>query len=272
MLIRPLSSFVGRQRTKPDWIIPGLLKRHNTAFLIGQPKEALKSWLLLNLAWDLADGVSLWSVTHSLNGPMFVPPKPMRVVYFTQEDAEDDIQDRVELMVNSGTRKAQSNVLISPKDLKLILSTDEGRGAIQAELDKVTPFDLVVFDPMRRMHNWDENDSSKMAELWRVLDGLHRRYHCASMFSHHIVKPPTSKGNTFDLSSPFAARGSGDIYGGGDAFINVLPERKPGQTARRPGTSRRLTLHFQTKRGQPLDPIILELELSTGKVTFVGFA
>jgi len=271
MAIKPLPSFVGRARTQPDWIIPGLLKRHNTAFLIGQPKEALKSWLLLNLAWDLADGVSLWGVTHQRTGPMFVPPKPMRVVYFTQEDAEDDIQDRIELMVNGG-RSPQSNVLISPKDLKLMLSTSEGCQAIQRELDDVMPFDLVLFDPMRRMHNWDENDSSKMAELWRVLDVIHRRYNCASIFSHHIIKPPTAKGSKFNLASPFAARGSGDIYGGGDAFINVVPTWKSGQTGRRPGTSRSLVLHLQTKRGQPLDPIKLNVDLTQGKVAFAGFA
>lgn len=271
-MANPVSHYYGRQRPSADWIIPGWLKRQNTGFLIGQPKEALKSWLLLNLAWDLADGLPLWGVVHTKLGPLFTPPRPMRVVYFTQEDSDDDIQDRIETMVNNGRRIVTPNLFVTTKNLSLLLSSASGLNSIQAELDSVTSVDLVIFDPMRRMHDLDENDSTAMGHLWRALDAIHHRYKCATLLSHHIIKPPTSKGSTFDLSSPFAARGSGDIYGGGDAFINVSPERLPGQTSRRPGSSRRLTLHFQTKRAHPLDPIVLDVDLSQGKVSFYGFA
>lgn len=266
----PIGYYQTRMRTQPDWIIPGWLKRNNTGFLIGQPKRACKSWLLFNLAWDLSEGLPLWQIVHSKNGPVFEPPKAMRVVYFAQEDAEDDIHDRADLFLKAG-RKPNDNFWLCPKDLKFRLDDDTGRLLIQKELDDIVkrcgPVDLILFDPMRRLHYSDENDSSVMAKLWQTLDVIHQRYNCASIFSHHIVKPPTAKGNTFDLTSPYAARGSGDIFGGGDAFINVLPVNTHGRSP----LHRKLHLHFETKRGKPLSTVEVDLNLNTGGVVFQQF-
>lgn len=267
---KPIGYFRNRARPAPDWIIPGWLKRGNTGFIIGQPKRACKSWLLLNLAWDLSEGKPLWNVFHSKNGAVFEPPKPLRVVYFTQEDTEDDVQDRTDLMMNAG-RLPNRNFWIVPKDLHLSLDEKEGLGRIQSELDAVVrdagPIDLILFDPMRRLHRGDENSSEIMAKLWQLLDILHQRYNCAVIFSHHIVKPPTAKGSTFDVTNPYAARGSGDLYGGGDAFINVSPQNTHGRST----TQRLLHLHFETKRGKALTAIEVSIDFATGGVIFNGF-
>jgi RecA-family ATPase len=266
---QPISFYNGRQRPAPDWIIPGWLKRRNTGFIIGQPKLACKSWLLLNMGWDLSAGTGVWNIVHSQNGPVFQPPHPLRVVYFTQEDTDDDVQDRVELMITNG-RIPNANFRITSKDLRLVLDTMDGMAALERDLDEAVrdggPPDLVMFDPMRRMYTGDENSSETMTRLWGLLDRIHRRYNCATLFSHHIVKPPTVKGNTFDQTSPYAARGSGDLYGGGDAFINVMA--KPQVT---PAGKRVLKLYFVTKRSKQPDSVQLSMDFATGKVDFDGF-
>jgi RecA-family ATPase len=264
--------FPGRARLAADWIIPGWLKRQNTGFLIGPPKKACKSWLLLNLGWDLSDGTSVWAVQYSTGVPVFKPPRVMRTVYFTQEDSEDDVQDRAEIML-LGNRVPNDHLWIVTKNLNLRLDTPENALLIQKELDEVVkkagPIDLVMFDPMRRIHSLDENDSSAMAKIWQAVDIIHRRYNCATLFSHHIIKPPTHKGNLFDPTSPYAARGSGDIYGAADAFANVNPVAagKGGQ----PTQYQYVELHFVAKRSQAPQSVLLRVEFATGSVKFDGF-
>lgn len=263
---RTLSYFKTRKRTEPDWIIPGWLKRKNTGFIIGQPKRACKSWLLLNLAWDLSAGSPVWGIERARDGYLFVPPRPMRVIYFTQEDAEDDIHDRIDICFKGG-RTDNPNLYIVPKDLKLTLDNLIHIESPIKSAAESGPIDLIIFDPMRRMHYGKENDSDVIVKLWQSLDILHERYNCSTLFSHHMVKPPRDAASSHDQTSPHAARGSGDIYGGGDAFINVIPRPVRGRNA----ATRDLDLHFETKRSRATSPLILSISFDTGAVTFKGF-
>lgn len=261
-----LQALKDRQIVDADWIIKGLLKRGNTAFTIGQPKKAAKSWLLLDAAWSLAEGEPLWGIKRKDGAYALTTPRPMRCVYFAQEDTDDDIHDRVLAHFRAG-RDVNDRLWIVPKNLRMALDSDGGRGLIQAELDEVRekaggPIDLVIFDPMRRMHHGDENDSTTMGRIWEVLDRIHRRYACATWFSHHTVKPPQDK-TYYDPSDPYVARGSGDIYGGGDAFMTIVPGKGTE-------TTRTLTMHFESKRGRGLMPAVLKVDFETGRAAWLG--
>jgi RecA-family ATPase len=260
-----MSAILNRPRQEPDWIIPGLLKRQNILFMIGPPKKG-KSWLLLNLAWDLAEGRPIWGIERSREGGLFVAPRPMRVLYFAQEDTEDDLQDRLTLMKCAG-RVPNDFFWLAPKNLGMMLDTPAGIMEIEGIISDASPVDLVIFDPFRRMLRGDENSSAVTAGLWRQLDEWGRKFKCAFAFSHHIVKPPHEKGSKFDETSPFAGRGSGDIFAGG-AFVNVVPA--PVHTAM--AKSHPLRLHFQTKRAAPIAPVNLRLDIPPGTVSFQGFA
>lgn len=264
-MAKSLQELKDRERPAPDWIIQGFLKRGNTALVLGQPKKACKSWLVLALCWDLAEGKPLWGVKNA-SGEAVFPTKPMRSVYFTQEDTEDDIQDRVLAHVEGGKRAPTDKVWIEPKNLQIAFDTVEGRKMIQARLDEVRekggPIDLVAFDPMRRMHHGDENDSKTIVEMWAVLDKIHRRYGCATLLTHHIRKPAQDK-TGWDPTDPFVGRGSGDIYGGGDAFVNVVPSRGTEE-------SRVIGVYYESKRGKPLPPSQLKVTFGTGAVEYLG--
>ncbi len=258
----PMTTILNKSRSEPDWIIPGLLKRQNTMFMIGAPKVG-KSWLLLNLAWDLAEGKPIWGIDRKRDGAVFAPPYPMRVLYFAQEDVTDDVQDRLILMRDGG-RVPNDNLLFRPKDLSLVLDSQEGKLRIGSLIAAAQP-DLVIFDPFRRMLLGDENSSAVTAALWRQLDEWGRKYNCSFVFSHHVVKPSKDKG--YDQTSPFAGRGSGDLYGGGDAFVNVMPQ--PLRT--RMQHTHKLDLYFETKRGAPICPVRVSLPLPPGVVVFDDF-
>jgi RecA-family ATPase len=253
-----------RKRQEPDWVISGWLKRRNTGLILGPPKKACKSWLLLDMLWSLSEGQPVWGVKNEA-AYLFTPPRALRCVYFTQEDTEDDIHDRTLNHFKRG-RKPNDRLWIVPKNLQMSLDTIGGRNLIQQELDKVREtagdIDIVAFDPMRRMHHGDENDSRTIVEIWDVTDRIHRRYDCSTIFTHHITKPPRDT-SAYDATDPFNGRGSGDIYGGGDAFMVVIP----GQ-----GTDkfRRVGVAFESKRGRPIPPAQLKVTFDTGNVEYLG--
>lgn len=259
MSVISVAELAARPRATADWIVQGLLKRGNTLVMMGQPKKAAKSWLLLDMAWSLALGECVWGMKW------LVPPKPMRTVYFTQEDTEDDIQDRVMAHIGAG-RRTSDRLWIVPKNLQAVLDTVEGKQLVQAQLDRVRDsagaVDLVVFDPLRRMHHGDEDSSEVMVGLWGTIDRIHRRYGCATALAHHIRKPPQDK-RGYDPTDPFIGRGSGDLYGGGDAFVMVVP---------RQGTEewRRTGLYFETKRSRQLAPAEVKVVFGTGRVEWLG--
>lgn len=275
-MAKSLAELKARVRPAPDWVIPGLLKRGNTLFLVGAPKRACKSWLMLDAAWSLAEGKPVWGIRTpdrvvggqlQAGRALFEPSRPMRSVYLTQEDTEDDIHDRV--MAHFGAGRPENDRLhIVPKNLRITLDSEAGRAELQRELDEVRAnfgcIDLVMLDPFRRMHHGDENDSMVIARIWEVLDRVHKRYGCATMISHHTVKPPTDR-SSYDPTDPFVARGSGDIYGGGDAFITIVPRKLTNDPP-----TRKLSMHFESKRGRPLPPAMLKVHFGTGAVEYLG--
>ena len=262
-----LFDFEKREKRPVEWIIPNLLPRRNTAFMMGPPKKATKSWLLLAAAWDLSEGLAPWGI------PALKPPQPMRTVYFAQEDSEDNADDRVKAHLLRGGRKANDRLWVVPKNLNLALDSKEGCQLVQNELCGVYEatgrgeIDLVVFDPMRRIHRGDENDSTVIARLWAVIDDIHQKYGCAVLISHHVRKPPNAKDldGGYDASDPFIGRGSGDIYGGGDAFVMVAPGKLATD-----GMSRRVTLHFESKREAQLPAASLRVDFRTGQVEYLN--
>jgi len=250
------------QKTFPleNWIIPGLLTRQNTAFLMGPPKSAAKSWLLLDAAFSLSIGEAIWGISGTK------PPREMRTVYFTQEDTERDAQSRIGAHLNGGGRKPNDRLWIVPKDLNYQLDTSTGVRGIAAELEDVHArageIDLIIFDPMRRILTGDENSSQTIAQIWSVIDKLHHYYDCAIVISHHIVKPPRDR-NGYDPADPYQGRGSGDIYGGGDAFVMVVPG--VGDEF-----SRKVELHFESKRAKQMPPASVKVDFHSGRVSYLG--
>lgn len=246
-----------KELPKEDWIVEGLLTRRNVGFVIGPSKRG-KSWLLLAMAWDLADGKPVWGLEE------LKVARPYRTVYFTQEDTEGNIQDRIKKNVDDGKRELSDRIIIVPKNLQMVLDTPDGIGLIKRELDaasKIGKIDLVMFDPMRRIHRGNENDSQHIAGLWERLEAVHNDYGCATVIAHHTKKPPEEK-DGYDPTDPYQGRGSGDIFGGGDAFVMVVP----GPLAPDGRSYRRVSVHFESKRGEPIRPAELKVRFTDGQI------
>jgi RecA-family ATPase len=245
---------------RKEWVINDFLARQNIMLVLGPPKTACKSWLLYNLAWDIGEGRHIWNATQSPHGrpePRWKPPHPMRVVYFCQEDTRDDIQERLRLLAGSGGRTPHANVYPIPKDLSFTFDSDVGWDKIWKRVE-ASFADLVIFDPLRRFHAGDENDSRTTQRMWMKFDSLMREFDCSIALAHHNRKP----GKDSDQSSPFEGRGTSDLYGGSDLIISVSPG---GLQHMR--TERTLTLNFEAKRTPPLQPLTLVMDFKTGLIS-----
>lgn len=265
-MAKPFSHLATLQTIEEDWIIPKLLQRRNTLFLLGEPKKAVKSWLLLNLAWDLSEGKPVWGIHRSGNHPnerdyLFQSPRPMRSIYFSQEDTEQNLKERVDLMVAAG-RKLNDNFWYVEKDLSLMLTQPGGMQKIRDHIKQAAPVDLVIFDPFRRMHMGDENDSRAINEMWANISLVQKEFDCGTIFSHHLKK----LGMGDDAASPNAGRGSTDISGGADAILNVV-----SAPLRNEPPQRRLTIHYTLKRALPITATKLSVSFETGLVSWLGF-
>ncbi len=273
MGLHSLEYFKSRKRQEPDWIIRGFLKRMGAAIIMGEPKKACKSWIVLNGVWNLSEGkpfLPLYSGSKSPdNSFIFTPPRPLRTVYFTQEDSEDDLHDRLEIMYKAG-RKPNDRLWTVDKDLSLKFDSNKGIRQMEDFIGEVEtnagPIDLIVYDPMRRFHSQSENDSDVISRFWDKINQFNRKYNTAAFIVHHVIKPSGDKDKWYDQTSPYMARGSSDIYAGGDAFINAVPLRSPKHKI-----ERNVEVHFESKRGAGLSPMRLKVNFKTGRVEFLSY-
>jgi hypothetical protein len=229
--------------------------------LQGPPKKGNKSWAILNFLWDIAEGLPIWGATKNDHGrlaPRWVPKHPMRCIYFSQEDTQDDLEDRVTILLGAGRQRSE-NLWGVPKDLTMKFDDDKGWSKIlrniDAIVDKTGGVDVIAFDPMRRFHNGDENSSEAIQILWERRDELDKRYNCSTLFAHHVKKPSEKS----DSSDSYAGRGSGDIVGAADLIITAVPAAK--HTKR---SFHDVMYHFECKRTKPIAPMTFRMDFKTG--------
>jgi len=83
--------------------------------------------------------------------------------------------------------------------------------------------DVLIIDPLRNAHPWDENSSSEMAELTALLDIIIRRHECALILAHHDRKrPPFTRHD----SGTDRVRGSTALTGWLSFVLSI--DREPG--------------------------------------------
>lgn len=261
-----LLDYKKRKWVEPDWVIPQWLTRQNTGFIFGEPKLACKSWLLLNLAWDLSEGNTVWNLPQTKGKPALMRPKrEMRVVYFSLEDTENDIHSRVQMFFKAG-RAATDKLWIVSKNMEMTIDNIKGQNLITKELEQAVksgPIDLIAFDTARALHFRDENSSEIWAKIYKVLNFYQARYNAATILTHHMIK---STAENYDASNPAYSRGSGHIFGGADAFINVVPLNPKEGT-----TLKKQRLYFTSRRALAITPLTVNVDLETGRATFDSF-
>jgi len=112
--------------------------------------------------------------------------------------------------------------------------------------------DVLIIDPLRNAHPWDENKSDEMAQLTAILDGIIARHICAIVVAHHDRK--RSAFAKFDVGTD-RVRGSTALTGWLSFCLSIDPDVKKD----------RLVLTWTKTRDaeDALDPLVVDFDRET---------
>ena len=195
-----------------DFVLPGLLP--GTFGLLVAPGGTYKSSVALDMAISLAVG-------RPAAGGLFSAPKPGKVVFLAGEESDRLLAERLRTMVRDGEQVSPAlheNLILLPMSGESCTLVSGGRPtALYDELKAVCGgARLVIIDPVRRMHDGDENASSDMTHFVVAMEQLARVSGAAVLGLHHANRASSS-----DAGSQHAARGSSALVDGARWQMNL---------------------------------------------------
>jgi hypothetical protein len=175
-----IGELIARAGSKPvEWDVEPLIARATGTSLSGLA-GAGKTWLLLDLAIEMARGGGKWMNHFSCGGG--------RVVYVDEESRDPLLVLRLERLLRA------KGVPTDQLDLRFIVMgglnlSDPGNVArFTARLRELQPR-LVIVDSFIRVHREKENDATEMAKVSRVIAKLIQDLGCSFLFADHQRKP-----------------------------------------------------------------------------------
>jgi len=211
----------------PMWISGGVLPKSGIMLMGGAAKIG-KTFLLLDLAHNLATGGSLWGRTE------YKVETPVPTLYMEQEVGEIEFQRRVKNRYETLKHPPPGNLFYTSRLKGFFLDTNEGQKILMNEI-KATGAQVVIIDPVSRCMLANENDNSEVAGLFRRLDeALIEVPELSIVLSHHFGKPPKdAEEMVMDSLSPYNFRGASKWFDSPDTLITLASmDKMPGEWKR----------------------------------------
>lgn len=208
-----------------------LLLKDSKLLLTGAPKQR-KSMLALQLIFSVAAGVPFLD--------RFSVPRPLRAVYFQYEITVRSLKTRIELMwPKFGSCVYEPAFMTKPPSdiplLTLVQKVEERYGKRP---------ELVVFDPLTYLHNYDENNAQAMKLLTDQFDEIIDYAECGLVIVHHNRKQSGLQGG--GSKGLEQARGSIQISAWPNTVVTMNPK---GQNMKE--------LLFDLRDSEELEPLLL---------------
>lgn len=174
-----------------SWIGEAVLPKRGTLLLGGLEKIG-KSFILLEMCRALVMGEPVF-------GHPLLYTKPARVLYIEQEIGEVGLQKRVrQMMAGENPDVYEDRFFYISQEPEMRLDTDEGIAAIcEALVDSQA--EVVLFDPIANMHDYDENSNTEIGRLFHAIDTIKSNFEWQDLsvvMAHHARKPPQDDGRT----------------------------------------------------------------------------
>lgn len=208
----------------PCWIEPAVLPK-GAKMLIGGHAKSGKSFFMLELARALALGKT------PFGAPGLSVPAPVKIMMLEQEIGPWGLQKRATTIFageNAELLRQNFHGLSQIRGLRL-----DAPGVTQqiAEWCLKTEANVLLLDPIGKMHSYDENDATQINRLFHKLDEIIeacKDNELSIILSHHFSKPirdPRVHLSDEDLFSPYNFRGSTRWYDDPDTLVtcNKLP-------------------------------------------------
>ncbi|HYV32475.1 MAG TPA: AAA family ATPase, partial [Candidatus Binatia bacterium] len=195
-----------------QWLIENLWMR-DAVGILGGPPRAYKSWLALDMAVSVASGTPCLGT--------FPVPRPGPVLLYAAEDSASSLRARLESITRA------RHVAFDDLDVRVItadrlrLDQLDDQQRFQATVALHQP-QIVILDPLVRIHGADENASNAVAALLGFFRALQRSTGAGILLIHHSRKNPSS-------GSGYSLRGSSDFYAWTDCFLSLERRRDQHQ-------------------------------------------
>jgi len=213
------------------WLVDGLCTEQAVMVIGGEPKTA-KTWAALEIAIAVATDTPAF-------GEFKVRNDDKRGAFlFLCEDGPRSVQRRVRSMITGrgpvlsgwGQRlkiKALGSMVIDNIDaLARYVATVRASGVVPA---------VVAFDPLRDLHQNNEDSSTEMVMVYKSLRALRTVLQCAVIFVHHSGKVTADSDKR---RGGQRLRGSSALHGAVDAGLYLTSPTKERDEAKRKTTMR----------------------------------
>ena len=215
-------------------LIAGVLRKGHK-MLISGPSKAGKSFLLIELALCITAGKN-WLNMQCMKG---------KVLYINLEVDRASFMHRID--------NVRQEMKIEEKDAKFTVWNLRGENA---PIDRLAPrlirratgkdYDAIIFDPLYKINQGDENSASEMGKFFNQLDHICAKLGTSIICCHHHSKG--SQGGKFSMDR---ASGSGVFARDPDALLDMiqLNPRDVGKSLEKGQTAWRISYtlrEFQT--------------------------
>ncbi len=169
-----------RESEPVKWICKPFVAEQSIGIIGGLP-ESRKSWVMVDLAIEVARGGGMW-----LNK---FPVKSGRVLLIDQERSKAEVQRRLKaLLAGKGLSAADMrSALFVRSGTTSRINLDPSFEALKRELGEIKP-DLVLIDSFATIHTAEESNRMEIQKVLERMKQLRNEFGCAIIFVHHSTK------------------------------------------------------------------------------------
>lgn len=219
-LFQQAGAFLAREFPRVTWDVRGLVKTGGTLVVGGEPKTT-KTWVLQEFANAIATGTKAFGE--------FETGEPKRVGYFYAEDLEADVKAHMLALAKSAkytpaqTELLHTNLYLEPRGEFLNLNDDDDVARVVASARLIGDLDVIFLEPLRDLHEGEENSSDGMALAMKRLRIIGKLTGATVGVAHHNKKGGEGRGGE-------KLRGSNAIHGSVDSGVYLSGLRGNGVT------------------------------------------
>ncbi len=162
------------------WICKPFIAEQSIGIIGGLP-ESRKSWVMVDLAIEVARGGGLWLNKFPVAGG--------KVLLIDQERSKAEVQRRFNaLLAGKGVRaKDISSTLFVRSGTTTRLNLDHSFEALTRELREIQP-SLILIDSLATIHTTEESNRMEIQKVLERMKQIRNEFKCAIIFIHHSTK------------------------------------------------------------------------------------
>jgi hypothetical protein len=162
------------------WICKPFIAEQSIGIIGGLP-ESRKSWVMVDLAIEVARGGGLWLNKFPVAGG--------KVLLIDQERSKAEVQRRLKaVLAGKGVlAKDIGSTLFVRSGTTTRLNLDHSFEVLMRELKEIQP-SLILIDSLATIHTTEESNRMEIQKVLERMKQIRNELHCAIVFIHHSTK------------------------------------------------------------------------------------